>query len=538
MPQLRDSGSQPSAAGHYGHYKAQSSSPRTSLPAVALHDAAGHESAEFDSYDRIFGIETEYGVSVTGAEHPCDAAHAAMSMFEPLLARSRSTNMYMANGSRLYLDVGSHPEYATAEARDPHDALIQDLAGERMMAKLAHDAQSRLREQCGPATTVHVFKNNVDSQEHSFGCHENYLVRRFVSLPMLEQQLVPMLVTRQIFTGAGRVAPHDGFSLSQRADFLDDAVSSATTHSRPMINTRDEPHADSREYRRLHVILGDSNRSRFATLMKLTTTHLVLCVIEDAARRGVASGLECCALKDPNTPNRIISAGSPRSHLQQDTLPRLSSPNALPAGIHAPLNLVDPGGLAQQLGTTGSTAIDVQRHYLAVVKDFVAAHRDAIDHSLPHTNVADILREWASLLDELASGHADALIDRVDWVAKYRLLEGLQRRSPHIDRSALVRLAFDYHDVAHGRTYEGLLARGVMRRIVDDGDIDHALTSPPADTRARLRGMFIARALRQHTQFSCDWTHLALTTAVRREIVLLDPFDSQDHGQMDALFAQ
>ena len=207
MPQLRDSGN-------------HSSSP---LDAGTLR--------EVHSFARIFGIETEYGVSVTGADVPCDASQTAMMMFQPIVASARSTNTYIENGSRLYLDVGSHPEYATSEACDPMDALAVDAAGELVMRDLALDAQQRLRATHGPRATVHVFKNNVDSAGHSFGCHENYLVRRFVPLDVIEHELLPFLITRQLFTGAGRVT-ESGFQITQRADFLDEAVSSAGREGR------------------------------------------------------------------------------------------------------------------------------------------------------------------------------------------------------------------------------------------------------------------------------------------------------------------
>ena len=172
MPQLRDSGTR------------------------SLHATEPVPSAEMDGFCRIFGVETEYGVAVTGAERPVDAGQVAMTMFQPIVSRSRSTNTYLANGSRLYLDVGSHPEYATAEARDPREALAQDLAGEHVMRNLALKAQRKLRESYGAHATIHVFKNNVDSAGHAFGCHENYLVRRFVPLETIEHQLLPFLITR------------------------------------------------------------------------------------------------------------------------------------------------------------------------------------------------------------------------------------------------------------------------------------------------------------------------------------------------------
>jgi proteasome accessory factor A len=174
------------------------------------------------------------------------------------------------------------------------------------MGRLALDAQQQLRQQYGNNTTIHVFKNNTDSSGNSFGCHENYLLRRFVSLRTIERELIPFLVTRQLFTGAGLLGP-EGFELSQRARFLDDAVSSATTRSRPMVNTRDEPHADPDHYRRLHVIVGDSNRSQIATWMKLATTHLVLSVIEEAVSNETNSVFEPYALLDPGTAISTVS---------------------------------------------------------------------------------------------------------------------------------------------------------------------------------------------------------------------------------------
>ena len=335
-----------------------------------------------------FGVETEYGVAVTGAERPVDAGQVAMTMFQPIVSRSRSTNTYLANGSRLYLDVGSHPEYATAEARDPREALAQDLAGEHVMRNLALKAQRKLRESYGAHATIHVFKNNVDSAGHAFGCHENYLVRRFVPLETIEHQLLPFLITRQLYTGAGRMTP-DGFQITQRADFLDEAVSSATTRSRPMVNTRDEPHADPDSFRRLHVIIGDSNRSQWSTWMKLAVTHLVLCAIEDAFRHGVPSGFEQYAFADPAAANRTVSRflDNPRAELTLESGESVS-------------------------------ALGLQRRYYAAVKAFIETHGDALASSLPATTIDTIMGEV-----EPRSGRAGAWCircarDRVDWAAR------------------------------------------------------------------------------------------------------------------------
>lgn len=479
------------------------------------------QSAQFAGFARIFGVETEYGVSVTGADQPIDAAQAAMTMFQPVVSRARSTNTYLTNGARLYLDVGSHPEYATAEARDPMDALAQDLAGELVMTRLAEQAQARLRERYGSGTTIHLFKNNADSAGHSFGCHENYLVRRYVPLQTVEHQLLPFLITRQLYTGAGRIV-NGRFEITQRADFLDEAVSSATTRSRPMVNTRDEPHADPDEFRRLHVIIGDSNRSQWATWMKLAVTHLVLCVIEESARLGVPSGFEACALADPGESNRSVSRD-------------------LTCGM-ARLRLTDPHGFlktaresaggcridddSDSVVASGVTALTLQRHYLAVVRRFMRDHSNAMDAAMPITKATRVLDEWQSVLDALERGDMPSLASRIDWAAKMRLFETLRRRDPNVGTSMLERLDLDYHDIANGRLYPSLLAHGVMTTLMDESRIRQSAETPPQDTRAALRGEFVARALEHGNRFSCDWTRLSIGGDSHAEVVLIDPFDS------------
>ena len=478
MPQLRDSGTR------------------------AAHEAGATPSVELDGFMRIFGIETEYGVSVTGADRPVDAGQVAMTMFQPVVSRARSTNTYLDNGSRLYLDVGSHPEYATAEARDPLDALAQDAAGERVMASLATDAQNRLRESHGAGATIHVFKNNVDSAGHAFGCHENYLVRRFVPLETIERQLLPFLITRQLYTGAGRFTP-DGFQITQRADFLDEAVSSATTRSRPMVNTRDEPHADPESFRRLHVIIGDSNRSQWATWMKLAVTHLVLCVIEDAVRRGIPSGFEDLTFDDPAAANRSVS--------------RWLDAEERDAGMSDPLAM--------------------QRRYFDVVAAFVCDRHDVVVASLPKTDVDAVLADWQWALDALERRDFAELSTRVDWAAKHRIAAAMRRRHPDLDFAQLERLELDYHDVANGRLYGSLVVHGGLRETLDGATVAAAKHEPPADTRAALRGAFVRRALDTGVQFSCDWTTLVVTAPTRHEVTLLDPFSAEPTDAYGKLMA-
>lgn len=447
---------------------------------------------------RIFGIETEYGISVTGADRDPDPGTVAMIMFRPVVAASRSTNTYTRNGSRLYLDVGSHPEYATAEARRPIDAVRLDAAGERTMHRLALHAQELLREQYGPRTTVHLYKNNEDSAGHSFGCHENYLVRRDISLQLLGAQLIPFLVTRQLYTGAGTWSADGQFQLSQRADFLDDAISASTTRSRPMINTRDEPHADSDMYRRLHVILGDSNRSQIATWMKLTTTHLVLCMLEYCTHHGLDTGLAGMELADPGKAIKTVS------HDMHGT---------------AVLDMADG---------TRKCALEIQGTYLRLADRFVREHGDEI--ALNIADAPECLELWGKALDAVHFSDITELATWVDWAAKYRFVQSMRLRHPDLTTARIRQFDLDYHDVANGHIFDSLVAHGQMHTMLTDAEVKAADVTPPADTRAALRGAFVAAAQgAPGCTWSADWTHVSASVpdAKPREAELLDPFDSQ-----------
>src|SRR6186997_2255060 len=233
---------------------------------------------------RIFGLETEYGVTCTyRGQRRLSPDEVARYLFRRVVSWGRSSNVFLRNGARLYLDVGSHPEYATPECDDIRELDVHDKAGERILEGLLVDAERRLREE-GIAGDVYLFKNNTDSAGTSYGCHENYLVGRHGEFTRLADVLIPFLVSRQIICGAGKVlqTPRGAvYCVSQRAEHIWEGVSSATTRSRPIINTRDEPHADAERYRRLHVIVGDSNMSETTTLLKVATTDLVLRMIEE-----------------------------------------------------------------------------------------------------------------------------------------------------------------------------------------------------------------------------------------------------------------
>ncbi|MDA8209757.1 MAG: proteasome accessory factor PafA2 family protein, partial [Actinomycetota bacterium] len=233
---------------------------------------------------RIFGLENEYGVTCTlRGQRRLSPDEVARYLFRRVVSWGRSSNVFLENGARLYLDVGSHPEYATPECDSLADLVAHDKAGERILEGLVFSAEARMREE-GIRGVVYLFKNNTDSAGNSYGCHENYLTTRADDFARYTEVLIPFLVSRQIFTGAGKVlqtARGPVFSISQRAEHIWEGVSSATTRSRPIINSRDEPHADAELYRRLHVIVGDSNMSEYTTFLKVGTTAIMLRMLED-----------------------------------------------------------------------------------------------------------------------------------------------------------------------------------------------------------------------------------------------------------------
>ncbi|MEY2755010.1 MAG: Pup--protein ligase, partial [Actinomycetota bacterium] len=233
---------------------------------------------------RIYGLENEYGVTCTlRGQRRLTPDEVARYLFRKVVSWGRSSNVFLQNGARLYLDVGSHPEYATPECDSLYDLVVHDRAGERILEELQRSAEQRLAEE-GIHGTVYLFKNNTDSAGNSYGCHENFLTSRTDELGAFTEVLIPFLISRQIFTGAGKIlqtARGPVYSIAQRAEHIWEGVSSATTRSRPIINTRDEPHADSERFRRLHVIVGDSNMSEYTTFVKVGSAACMLRMLED-----------------------------------------------------------------------------------------------------------------------------------------------------------------------------------------------------------------------------------------------------------------
>ena len=449
---------------------------------------------------RIYGIETEYGItcaSTVGGVPPLDADRAARLLFEPVVARFRTSNAFTRGGARLYLDVGSHPEYATAECDRLTDLLAQDRAGEITMADLAARANARLAARDVPGR-IHLFKNNSDAAGAGFGCHENYLVHRRADFWNDARTLVPHLVTRQILVGAGHVLPGaDGaparYVFSQRADQMEDAVSSATTRSRPLINTRDEPHADATRYRRLHVIVGDSNIAQGSTLLKAAAMDLLLDYLEKGG------SLADLRLADPM---RAI----------RDTCHDLSG--------RAPLELAD--------GRT-ITPLDLQTEHLARVR----AHTADLDLSELHRRALDL---WERGLDAVARGRPQDVAADLDWAAKHRLLTRCaERAGTGLDDPRVARLALAYHDVSpEAGLRPRLEGAGLLHRLVDEARARAAVDTPPATTRARLRGAAVALAQDLRCDLTVDWVNLRLDDGRTPPLALRDPFACADE-RVDAL---
>ena len=438
------------------------------------------------------GIETEYGISVPG--HPTANAMAASSQivnaYVPgALARDRRArwdfeeenplrdargfdmlrdvadpsqltdedlglaNVILTNGARLYVDH-AHPEYSAPEVTNPLDGVLWDKAGERVMAEAARRAAT-----VPGSWPIQLYKNNTDNKGASYGCHENYLIARATPFSDIVRHLTPFFVSRQVFCGAGRVGigadgRGEGFQVSQRADFFEVEVGLETTLKRPIINTRDEPHADPEKYRRLHVIIGDANMSEISTYLKLGTTALVLAMIEDGFLSVDLS------LEAPVAALRAVSHDPTLRHR-----------------------------VALRDGRT-LTAIQLQLEYLEQARKYVEDKYGADVDEMTR----DVLDRWESVLGRLADD-PHQLAGELDWAAKLNLLDGYRDREKlgwGAHKLQLVDL--QYHDVRPDRgLYNRLVARGSIQTLLDATGIERATDEPPEDTRAYFRGRCLAK---------------------------------------------
>lgn len=441
---------------------------------------------------RVLGVETEYGLSARSGGRRLSAPEAAELLFRPVVAEHRSANVFLGNGGRLYLDVGSHPEYATPECRTARDLLVAERAGDQLVAGLAARA-SALAEETGTRVSFRLFKNNTDSFGNSYGCHENYLVTRALDLEAAVALLTTFLVTRQVLCGAGRW--HRGeFTISQRADHLHAQLSALTTRSRPLVNTRDEPLADPARFRRLHVLAGDSNLAEPSAWLKVGAT---LAVLELLDRPG-----------GPDARLATLQLADPASALRRVTRDPL-----------APLHLADGRTL---------TAIDLQRAHLDLAGEYAEPELAAL---------------WARVLDALADGEPERVATEVEWVAKRRLLAQYRERH-HLaaDDPRLAQLDLAFHEL--GGAFRVLEESGAVRRLSDPGDVERALGRPPGDTRARARSAFLEVVRERRLRYSVDWQACtvhdladAAGDPIERTVLLDDPLAAHSDDLDDLIAA-
>jgi len=439
---------------------------------------------------RIVGLENEYGVTCTlRGQRRLSPDEVARYLFRRVVSWGRSSNVFLQNGARLYLDVGSHPEYATPECDSIHDVVVHDKAGERILEQLLLGAERRLAEE-GIRGDIYLFKNNTDSAGNSYGCHENYLTARNDDFSHYADALIPFLVTRQIYAGAGKVlqtARGAMFCISQRADHIWEGVSSATTRSRPIINTRDEPHADAERYRRLHVIVGDSNMSEYATFLKVGTTMLLLRMLEE-----------------PNVIIRDMSLENPIRAIRE---------------ISHDITCTRRVRLAN--GREAS-ALEIQREYL----ERALRYADRRDLSPLEKQALMMWEQAITTIERDPLGQER----EADWVIKYHLIESYRaRHGLELSDPRVALLDLQYHDINRSRgVFYRLQANGLVERTCDDSEIDDAVDTPPQTTRARLRGEFIRRAKERKRDYTVDWVHLKLNDQAQRTVLCKDPFRSHD----------
>jgi proteasome accessory factor A len=448
---------------------------------------------------RIFGVETEYGITCTvGGQQRLSPQEAARYLFGRVVAWGRRSSVFLPNGARLSLSGGSHPEYATPECDDVLDLVAHDKAGERILEGLLMHAGLLLAER-GIAGEIYLFKNNTDSAGNSWGCHENYLVDRHEDVGRITDILAPFLITRQLICGAGTVlATPQGviYCLSQRAGHIGDVASPAGAGSQAVIGTGDRPHADAERFRRLRVGAGDSNMSETTTLLKVGATDLVLRMIE------AGTTLPDLTLEDP-----VQAIGEVSRDMTGRRRVRLASGRQM-------------------------SALQIQYEYLARAADFAGS--DGLDPGSER-----VLGMWQRVLGAIETGNLDAIAREIDWVTKYQLIERYRARHDlPLSSPRIARLDLAYHDLRRDRGLYYLLQRsGAVHRVTRDLAIFAAKSVPPQTTRARLRGEFIRRAKERRRDYAVDWVHLKLDDPSQLTVLCKDPFRSADE-RVDRLIAR
>ncbi|HMD45750.1 MAG TPA: depupylase/deamidase Dop [Acidimicrobiales bacterium] len=464
---------------------------------------------------KVCGIETEYGIHSAGGDgNPIAASSLLVNAYAaqvdrrtgwdfedespgndargfaregamPPMVETHLANTVLTNGARYYVDH-AHPEYSTPECADPLELVRHDKAGEEVLRRSMTAAQL-----VPDSPRVTVYKNNSDGKGNSYGCHENYLMDRSVQFSRVVTGVVPHFVTRQIYTGAGKVGVETAaidrdevvFQISQRAEFFEEVVGLETTLKRPIVNTRDEPHADPRRFRRLHVIVGDANLSEVSTFLKVGTTAIVLAMIEDDV-----------------SPARDVSLDDPvraMHHVSADLT------------LRRPLRLAD--------GST-ATALDVQWEIFAAARRY--AKERGLDVLGDEQVGAMVLDRWEAVLGALESDPMQ-LARQLDWVAKRQMVEAYRERHQcRWDDGRLAAVDLQYHDL---RPERSLYARAGMERLVDEAEVLRSVTEPPEDTRAWFRGNCLARW--PEAVVTANWDSLVfdLGTDPLRRVPMMDP---------------
>ena len=386
----------------------------------------------------------------------------------PSVQDNRAINRVLTNGGRWYVD-GAHPEYSTPETTNARDLVLFEKAGERIADRCREAANRALP----PHQQLVLYKNNSDGKGNSYGYHENYLMARSVPFERLVDALTPFLVSRIVYAGAGKVGSENdaepcAYQMSQRADFFETLIGLDTMAKRPIINTRDEPHADEERYRRLHVIVGDSNMSEVSTYLKVGTTALVLAMVEDGALR------RDLALEDPVRAIKEIS---------HDTT--CTRKVRLKRGKEF-------------------SAIELQREYL----DLARAYYATVEQS---PQVTDLLERWERVLAQLAEDPRQCARE-LDWVIKHELIRSyMSRKEVGFDDQRISMLDLQYHDLRLDKgLYYRLEREGYVDRLLTDEEIHRATSVPPTDTRAYFRGMCLQKFPRH--VYGASWTSILLDT--------------------------